>query len=62
MYTNMPFIMCAYDYNQTCLFRTVGHLLLLKTTHTQFIMGRGSRPICRVGPKMPQNKMAASVG
>ena len=26
------------------------------------IMGRGSRPICRVGPKTPQNKMAATVG
>ena len=25
------------------------------------IMGRGSRPICRVGPKTPQNKMAATV-
>ena len=26
------------------------------------IMGRGSRPICRVGSKKPQNKMAAKVG
>ena len=25
------------------------------------IMGRGSRPICRVGPKTPQNKLAATV-
>ena len=31
-------------------------------TAVESIMGRGSRPICRVGPKTPQNKMAATVG
>ena len=25
-------------------------------------MSRGSRPICRIGMKMPQNKMAATEG
>ena len=37
-------------------------LLVGPTVHSILIMGRGSRPICRVGPKTPQNKMAATVG
>ena len=67
--SEQPYIIimfCVLLENPT-LFHTCRCFLISDTTmliqlYKIKIMGRGSRPICRVGPKTPQNKMAASVG